>query len=61
MTDLSKMSRRELLGVMVEAEELDDKKLYNAVLEIMTEQQIDYGAKTKQKRGFFTNKEKTDE
>ena len=60
MTDLSKMSRRELLGLMVEAEELDDNKLYNAIMEEMTRQQTDYGAKAKQKRGFFTNKETTD-
>ena len=59
MTDVNKlkaMSRRELLGVLIEAEETNNKELELTVMEVMAETQTYYGPGCKQKRGFFTKK-----
>ena len=57
MTGLDKMSRKELLGLMIDAEESNNKELLADVMKAMTKQQTNYGAKAKQKRGFFTKGE----
>ena len=53
---LLKMTRRELIGELVIAEEEGKDKLVELIMEVMAETQIDYGPKAKPKRGFFTTR-----